>query len=238
MTLPANTGFPTNIPDPFGADPERQGDVHRAQDDALSLQHGGGLLRHRDSDDQPAGDHAGAVPGRHRWCRSVSVDGHPIYPSFAPKTDSDGNDIAGVRLARRHACLSRRTRAGRCAAGRRPTTAARDPASPSPFPRTAADRVATGDPRPSVAERYPTFDDVRQQGEDRDEHDDPGPPLLCEDGNDRAAAASHDRRDARRSEPAGIVRAVLVRAREFERARRRRRALAAERQDGARIARR
>ena len=29
----------------------------------------------------------------------VSVDGHPIYPSFAPKTDSDGNDIAGVRLA-------------------------------------------------------------------------------------------------------------------------------------------
>jgi hypothetical protein len=25
----------------------------------------------------------------------------PIYPSFIPKTDSDGNDIAGVRLGRR-----------------------------------------------------------------------------------------------------------------------------------------
>jgi hypothetical protein len=34
------------------------------------------------------------LPGRPRDA-VVSVDGHPVYPSFAPKTDSDGNDIAG-----------------------------------------------------------------------------------------------------------------------------------------------
>ena len=50
MTLPANTGFPTNIPDPFHADPERQGDLHRPQDDALSLQSRSGLLHTRHPD--------------------------------------------------------------------------------------------------------------------------------------------------------------------------------------------
>src|SRR5207237_4830360 len=32
-----------------------------------------------------------------------------------------------------------------------------------PFPRTRADREATGDPRPSVEERYGSFDQYRQQ---------------------------------------------------------------------------
>ena len=29
--------------------------------------------------------------------RTIPANG-PIYPSFVPKTDSDGNDIAGIRL--------------------------------------------------------------------------------------------------------------------------------------------
>jgi hypothetical protein len=55
------------------------------------------------------------------------------------------------------------------------------------FPKTAADRIATGDPRPSVAERYPTFDTYDTQVlaamntmiQDR--------LLLCEDGNSELA---------------------------------------------------
>ena len=95
----------------------------------------------------------------------TSVNG-PIYPSFAPKTDSDGNDIAGVRLARRHRASRDVHGLGAALGARRPTTVAKASGQYIPFPRTAAERVATGDPRPSVAERYPTFDDVRQSGED------------------------------------------------------------------------
>jgi hypothetical protein len=81
----------------------------------------------------------------------------PIYPSFVPRTDSDGNDIAGVRLVDVTVPLATYTgwalRAGPhaddgCeAAGQRIA-----------FARTRADRLASGDPRPSVEERYPTYE--------------------------------------------------------------------------------
>ena len=78
-----------------------------------------------------------------------------IYPSFVPKTDSDGNDLAGVRLPDVTVPLATYTgwalRAG---------TAAGDGCEGSgqyiPFPRTKADRLATGDPRLSIEERYTT----------------------------------------------------------------------------------
>jgi len=41
----------------------------------------------------------------------------PIYPSFIPKTDADGNDIAGGPPARRHSAGSRPTPVGRCVRG-------------------------------------------------------------------------------------------------------------------------
>jgi hypothetical protein len=80
----------------------------------------------------------------------------PIYPSFVPKTDADGNDIAGVRLPDVTVPLATYTgwalRAG---------TWANDGCEGSgqmiPFAKTRAEREASGDPRLSIEERYPNF---------------------------------------------------------------------------------
>src|SRR5207253_536275 len=63
----------------------------------------------------------------------VSVNG-PIYPSFAPTTDSDSNDIAGARLADFTVPLATYTGWG-CAEGRKPTMAANRPDSSYRSPR-------------------------------------------------------------------------------------------------------
>jgi hypothetical protein len=80
----------------------------------------------------------------------------PIYPSFVPKTDSDGNDIAGIRLPELTVPLPTYT-----GWGLRSGVLANDGCESSgqyiPFKATAADRMAAGDPRPSVQERYPSF---------------------------------------------------------------------------------
>ena len=102
----------------------------------------------------------------------------PIYPSFIPKTDSDGNDIAGVRLVDVTVPLATYT-----GWALRRGAQANDGCEASgqfiPFAKTEGDRGA--DPRPSVAARYPTFDDyhgkvraaLNDMVEDR--------LLLCED---------------------------------------------------------
>jgi len=81
----------------------------------------------------------------------------PIYPSYIPKTDADGNEIAGVRLPDVTVPLATYTgwalRRGVWA-----DDGCEAAGQYIPFPRTDADRAATGDPRPSVAERYPTFE--------------------------------------------------------------------------------
>jgi Alpha/beta hydrolase domain len=80
------------------------------------------------------------------------------YPVLVPKTDADGNDIAGIRLPEVAAPLATYTgwalRAyppgandGCDAAGQK-----------IDFLKTQADRVASGDLRMSIAERYPTHD--------------------------------------------------------------------------------
>ena len=78
----------------------------------------------------------------------------PIYPSFIPKTDSDGNDIAGVRLADVTVPLATYT-----GWALRRGAQANDGCEASgqfvPFAGTEAQRGS--DPRPSVAARYPTF---------------------------------------------------------------------------------
>jgi hypothetical protein len=80
----------------------------------------------------------------------------PIYPAYVPKTDSDGNEIAGVRLPDVTVPLATYT-----GWALRSGVWANDGCEASgqfiAFPRTEADRAATGDPRPSVAQRYPTF---------------------------------------------------------------------------------
>ena len=79
-----------------------------------------------------------------------------IYPSYVPKTDSDGNDIAGIRLPELTVPLATYT-----GWGLRSGVWANDGCEASgqyiPFKATAAERMAAGDPRPSVQERYPSF---------------------------------------------------------------------------------
>ena len=80
----------------------------------------------------------------------------PIYPSFVPKTDSDGNDIAGVRLPDVTVPLATYT-GWALRAGPQANDGCESSGQYIPFAKTRGERVASGDPRPSVEERYPSF---------------------------------------------------------------------------------
>jgi len=77
----------------------------------------------------------------------------PIYPTFVPLNDDDGNEIPGIRLPELTVPLATYTgwalRAGQWA-----NDGCEGSGQYIPFPRTKADRQASGDPRKSVAERY------------------------------------------------------------------------------------
>lgn len=78
----------------------------------------------------------------------------PIYPSFIPKTDSDGNDIAGVRLADVTVPLATYT-GWALRRGAQASDGCEANGQFIPFAMTDAARGS--DPRPSVQARYPTF---------------------------------------------------------------------------------
>jgi Alpha/beta hydrolase domain len=78
----------------------------------------------------------------------------PIYPSFIPKTDSDGNDIAGVRLADVTVPLATYT-GWALRRGAQANDGCEAAGQFIPFAKTDAERG--GDPRPSVAARYSSF---------------------------------------------------------------------------------
>jgi Alpha/beta hydrolase domain len=86
----------------------------------------------------------------------------PIYPSYVPKTDSDGNDIAGIRLPDITVPLATYT-----GWGLRSGVWANDGCESSgqfiPFEATKAARTAAGDPRPSVEERYHSFTQYKNE---------------------------------------------------------------------------
>jgi hypothetical protein len=112
----------------------------------------------------------------------------PIYPSFVPKTDSDGNEIAGVRLVDVTVPLATYT-GWALRRGPHANDGCEGSGQRIRFPRTKAERLAAGDPRPSVEERYPTYefyarrvvyaikDMVRQR------------LMLCEDAENEVARA-------------------------------------------------
>jgi len=108
----------------------------------------------------------------------------PIYPSFVPKTDGDGNDIAGVRLADVTVPLATYT-----GWALRRGAQANDGCEASgqfiPFAMTEAARGS--DPRPSVAARYPKF--VVYHGQVRRALNDMVEDrlLLCEDAGTEEA---------------------------------------------------
>lgn len=80
------------------------------------------------------------------------------YPVFVPKTDSDGNDIAGIRLPDVSVPVATYTGwALRASAPGDPVPIVDgcDAAGQRiPLAKTMADRLAAGDPRPSLQERY------------------------------------------------------------------------------------
>jgi hypothetical protein len=110
----------------------------------------------------------------------------PIYPSYVPTTDADGNDIAGVRLPDVTVPLATYTgwalRAGAWA-----DDGCEAAGQYIPFARTRADRLAAGDPRLSVEERYPSFGQYQSavmravDGLVKDRL------MLCEDADDAQA---------------------------------------------------
>jgi Alpha/beta hydrolase domain len=81
----------------------------------------------------------------------------PIYPSFVPKTDRDGNDIAGVHLADVTVPVATYT-GWALRAGPQANDGCESSGQFIPFPKTEVDGKASGDPRRSVEERYQTLD--------------------------------------------------------------------------------
>lgn len=77
----------------------------------------------------------------------------PIYPSFVPKTDADGNDLAGIRLPEIQVPLATYT-GWALRAPPQNDDGCEGLGQYIPFPKTKADRIASSDPRLSIEERY------------------------------------------------------------------------------------
>jgi len=84
----------------------------------------------------------------------------PIYPSFVPKTDADGNDIAGIRLPEVQVPLATYT-GWALRAGAHNNDGCEGSGQYIPFAKTKAERLASGDPRLSIEERYSDVDTYR-----------------------------------------------------------------------------
>jgi hypothetical protein len=80
------------------------------------------------------------------------------YAVLVPTTDADGNDVAGVRLPDVAVPLATYSGWNLRALPAGANDGCDAAGQKIDFPRTQADRLATGDPRQSIEERYPTHD--------------------------------------------------------------------------------
>jgi hypothetical protein len=80
----------------------------------------------------------------------------PVYPSYVSKVDHDGNEVAGIRLPDVAAPIATTTGWGLRAAafGGGPWDGCESAGQWLPFANTKAERLAAGDPRKSLQERY------------------------------------------------------------------------------------
>jgi hypothetical protein len=81
------------------------------------------------------------------------------YQVFVPKTDADGNDISGVRVPDVAVPVATYTGWNLRKAGFAQGEPCSSTGSTIPFALTAAARIASGDPRPALAERYSSAQD-------------------------------------------------------------------------------
>jgi len=98
--------------------------------------------------------------GLYNWLRLTNYNVQPpaeyaYYPVFLPKVDSDGNGVAGIRLPEVEVPLATYTGWNLRAPGYAENDLCSGNGSYFPFAQTKAERLATGDPRPSIEERYP-----------------------------------------------------------------------------------
>jgi alpha/beta hydrolase family protein len=190
LVLPANTGFPTNIPDPFKETPN--GKVTYTGLKTSRYLHDFGPGFYDTSNPATFGIPTifppvitpplmplmtdAAVP-------IMSANG-PVYPSFVPKTDKDGNDIAGVRLPDVTVPLATYTGWG-LRSGPQANDGCESTGQYIPFPKTEADRQASGDPRRAIEERYATFDNYYNRVKRAVDNLVRDRLLLCEDADDQ-----------------------------------------------------
>ena len=87
-----------------------------------------------------------------------SLEGRPAYPIFVSKVDKDGNEIAGVRLPEVEAPVATTTGWALRRAGFSENEGCESDGQHIPFKRTKAERLAAGDPRRSLEERYKHHD--------------------------------------------------------------------------------
>jgi hypothetical protein len=80
------------------------------------------------------------------------------YLALVPRTDADGNDVAGIRLPDVSAPLATYTGWGLRALPEGANDGCDAAGQKIDFPKTAAERTASGDPRLSIEERYPTHE--------------------------------------------------------------------------------
>ena len=80
----------------------------------------------------------------------------PEYTTLVPQVDEDGNDIAGIRLPFLEAPLGTHTGWAMLPQGHGAPDICGQDGQFIPFANTQAERLAAGDPRLSIEERYPS----------------------------------------------------------------------------------
>jgi hypothetical protein len=98
--------------------------------------------------------------GLYNWLQLTDYSVQPpavgaFYPVFVSKVDSDGNGVTGIRLPDVEVPVATYTGWSLRAAGHAENELNSGNGSYFPFAQTEAERLATGDPRLSIKERYP-----------------------------------------------------------------------------------